>query len=146
MTLHIVKLCVGADSIEDLQTWQAARLVAQRKAKETPRLFHSTRMVPKKQAEVLEGGSLYWVIKGVIQVRQAITGFGEGRKQDGTPCCLIYLAPELVPTAPAPRRAFQGWRYLEAADAPPDLTGRAASELAQMPPKMRKELADLGLI
>ena len=146
MTLHMIKLCVGADSIEDLAQWQNGRLEAQRKAGETPRLFHATRMVPKRQAELLDGGSLYWVIKGVIQVRQRITGFGEGTKQDGTPCCLVFLDKPLVPTGPAPRRAFQGWRYLEPDDAPPDLDAKAAQGLAQLPPKMRKDLAELGLI
>jgi hypothetical protein len=146
MTLHMIKLCVGADSIEDLAQWQKGRLAAQRKAGEKPRLFHGTRMVPKRQTELLDGGSLYWVIKGVIQVRQRITGFGEGRKQDGTPCCLVYLDRQLVPTSPVPRRAFQGWRYLEPDDAPADLDARAAQGLALLPPQMRKELADLGLI
>ena len=146
MTLHMIKLCVGADSIEDLAEWQKSRLADQRKAGETPRLSHRTRMVPKRQAELLEGGSLYWVIKGVIQARQRITGFGEGSKEDGTPCCLVYLDEQIVPTGPAPRRAFQGWRYLEAGDAPPDLDARAAQGLAQLPPKMRKDLAELGLI
>ena len=146
MTLHMIKLCVGTDSIEDLAQWQKGRLAAQRKSGETPRLFHATRMVPKRQTELLEGGSLYWVIKGVIQVRQRITGFGDGRKADGTPCCLVYLDEPLVPTAPVPRRAFQGWRYLEGDDAPADLDARAAKGLAQLPPQMRKDLTELGLL
>jgi hypothetical protein len=94
----------------------------------------------------LDGGSLYWVIKGFIQVRQPIAGFDEGTKDDGRPCCLIMLSPKLVAVRPTPRRAFQGWRYLDPADAPPDLTGRAAGELAALTPKMRKELAELGLL
>lgn len=146
MTVHIIKLCVGVDSIEELAQWQKGRLAAQKAAGQQPRLFHRTRMVPKRQAELLDGGSLYWVIKGVIQVRQRITGFGEGQKPDGAPCCLIFLDPELVPTDPVPRRAFQGWRYLEPADAPPDLDARASQQLAQLPPQMRKDLAELGLL
>ena len=146
MTLHIIKLCVGADSIEDLAEWQKGRLAAQRAAGQKPRLFHGTRMVPRRQAELLEGGSLYWVIKGIVLVRQRITGFGDGHKPDGTPCCLIYLDRTLVPTHPVPRRAFQGWRYLEAADAPPDLDAQASRVLAQLSPQMRKDLLDLGLI
>jgi hypothetical protein len=144
MTLHLVKLCVGATSIEDLATWQRGRLAAQRKARETPRLFHATFQTPKRQAE-LEGGSLYWVIKGVIQVRQRLAGFEEGTKSDGSRCCLILLDEALVPVRPVPRRAFQGWRYLEAADAPPDL-GKADKALAHLPPKMRRDLAELGLL
>lgn len=146
MTLHMIKLCVGADSIEDLAEWQKGRLAAQRAAGQKPRLFHGTRMVPRRQAELLEGGSLYWVIKGVVQVRQRITGFGDGQKADGTPCCLIYLDHALVPTYPVPRRAFQGWRYLEVSEAPPDLDARTSRQLADLPPQMRKELAELGLI
>ena len=73
------------------------------------------------QAELLDGGSLYWVIKGVIQVRQRLVGFEEGTKDDGSRCCLILLDQQLVPVRPVPRRAFQGWRYFDAADAPPDL-------------------------
>lgn len=146
MTVHMIKLCVGADSIEDLARWQKGRLAAQKSAGQKPRLFHGTRMVPKRQAEMLDGGSLYWVIKGVVQVRQRITGFGEGHKPDGTPCCLVFLDPPLIPTHPVPRRAFQGWRYLEPADAPPDLDARTSQQLAQLPPEMRKELAELGLI
>jgi hypothetical protein len=144
MTLHLVKLCVGATSIEDLAHWQHGRLAAQRKAGESPRLFHTTFQTPKRQAE-LKGGSLYWVIKGVIQVRQRLAGFEEGAKSDGSRCCLILLDEALVPVRPVPRRAFQGWRYLDAADAPPDL-GKEAKDIADLPPKMRRELAELGLL
>jgi len=144
MTLHLVKLCVGATSIEDLADWQRGRLAAQRKAGEPPRLFHTTFQTPKRQAE-LKGGSLYWVIKGVIQVRQRLAGFEEGAKSDGSRCCLILLDEVLVPVRPVPRRAFQGWRYLDAADAPPDL-GKEAKDIADLPPKMRRDLAELGLL
>ncbi len=145
MTLHLVKLCVGAGSIEDLAHWQEGRLAAQRKAGETPRLFHATFQTPKRQAELVDAGSLYWVIKGVIQVRQRLVGFEEGTKSDGSRCCLILLDAVLVPVRPLPRRAFQGWRYLEAADAPPDL-GKAGKGFANLPPKMLRDLADLGLL
>lgn len=146
MTLHIIKLCVGADSIADLDAWQKERLAEQKRGGREPRLFHSTRMVPKRQDEIVGKGSLYWVIKGVIQVRQRITGFDAGTKADGTPCCHILLEPKLVLVHPAVRKAFQGWRYLEAADAPPDLGGPRRDGIAQLPPKMRKELAELGLL
>jgi hypothetical protein len=146
MTLHIVKLCVGVESIEDLANWQQGRLAQQKRASLTPRIVHTTRMAPKRQAEIAGRGSLYWVIKGIIQVRQRITGFDSGAKEDGTPCCLFVLDRTLVPVRPAVRKAFQGWRYLTADDAPPDLKGANASALGQMTPKMRKELADLGLL
>jgi len=145
MTIHLVKLCVGAASIEDLAVWQSGRLAAQRKAGERPRLFHATFQMPKREADLLDGGSLYWVIKGVIQVRQRLLGFEEGTKADGSRCCLILLDPALVPVRTVPRRAFQGWRYLDAADAPPDL-GKGGKDVASLPPKMRRDLAELGLL
>ena len=145
MTLHLVKLCVGADSIEDLSAWQSGRLAAQRKAGDSPRLFHATFQTPKRAAELLDGGSLYWVIKGVIQVRQPLVGLEEGAKADGSRCCLILLDQALVPVRPVPRRAFQGWRYLDAADAPADL-GKGGRDVASLPPTMRRELAELGLL
>lgn len=145
MTVHIIKLCVGADSIEDLAHWQVGRLAQARRNGEA-KLHHTTRMVPKRQAEILDGGSLYWVIRGVVQVRQRIVGFDSGQKEDGTPCCLIGLDPELVPVRPTPRRPFQGWRYLGAEDAPPDLAASRHDETARMPAAMRRELAELGLL
>jgi hypothetical protein len=145
MTLHLIKLCVGAASIEDLAAWQRGRLAELKKSGKKSQLFHTTFQTPKRQAELLDGGSLYWVIKGVIQVRQRIVGFGEGHKKDGSPCCLILLDAALVPVRPLSRRAFQGWRYFDAADAPADLK-RGEKKLADLPPKMRRDLADLGLI
>ena len=93
-------------------------MAAARKAKQDARLFHTTFQAPKRQAELLDGGSLYWVIKGQILVRQRLVGFDEGTKKDGSPCCLLLLDPELVPVRPVPRRAFQGWRYLTSEDVP----------------------------
>jgi hypothetical protein len=145
MTLHLIKLCVGAASIEELATWQRGRLAELKKSGKKSQLFHTTFQTPKRQAELLAGGSLYWVIKGVIQVRPRIVGFGEGHKKDGSPCCLILLDPALVPVRPLSRRAFQGWRYFDAADAPADLK-RGEKKLADLPPKMRRDLADLGLL
>ncbi len=145
MTVHLVKLCVGAASIEDLAAWQSRRLAEQRKAGVRPRLFHATFQTPKREAELLDGGSLYWVIKGAIQVRQRLVGFEEGTKENGARCCLIVLDKELVPVRPVPRRAFQGWRYLDASDAPPDL-GHGSKDFASLPPKMRRDLAELGLL
>jgi len=145
MTLHLIKLCVGAASIEELATWQRGRLAELKKSGKKSQLFHTTFQTPKRQAELLAGGSLYWVIKGVIQVRQRIVGFGEGHKKDGSPCCLILLDAALVPVRPLSRRAFQGWRYFDAADAPADLK-RGEKKLADLPPKMRRDLADLGLL
>ncbi len=146
MTLHIIKLCVGVETIADLAQWQRSRLADQKRAGQVPRLFHTTRMVPKRQDEIAGQGSLYWVIKGIIQVRQQITEFDSGAKADGTPCCLFILDPELIPVRPTVRKAFQGWRYLTADDAPSDLKGSARDSVTKLPPKMRKDLADLGLL
>jgi hypothetical protein len=145
MTLHLVKLCVGATSIDDLADWQ--RHNHRRKTRDgKPCVYHPTHQSPKRGTELLDGGSLYWVIRGIILVRQKLIGLEEGTKDDGTPCCDILLAPELFPVRPTPRRAFQGWRYLEADDAPPDLKKTKGNQIAAMPAEMRKTLAALGLI
>ena len=147
MPLHIVKLCVGALSIEDLAQWQAARLAEQKRVKtKNPQIFHTTFQAPKRQVELLDGGSLYWVIKGIILVRQRLVGFAEGVKDDGKPACKLLLDATLVPVRPVPRRPFQGWRYLDADAAPPDLKLGAHDTVAEMPAAMRKELAGLGLL
>jgi hypothetical protein len=147
MSLHLIKLCVGCDSIEDLADWQAERLRQRRREGEKkPQLFHRTFQTPKRRAELLDGGSLYWVIKGLVQVRQPLLDITEGTKEDGTPCCVRILRNELVPVRPAPRRAFQGWRYLDPDEAPDDLKRGSAEGIVAMPPKLRKQLAELGLL
>ena len=146
MPLHLVKLCVGCDSIEDLASWQAERLKQRRQAGEKhPQLFHRTFQMPKRRNELLAGGSLYWVIRGLIQVRQPLSDIVEGTKEDGTPCCVLLLKNELVPVRPVPRRPFQGWRYLKPEDAPEDLAS-GSTAIADMPPALRKELSELGLL
>jgi len=144
MTLHLIKLCVGATSVEDLGAWQKARLEEQRKSGLQPRLFHTTFQAPKRQDELLDGGSLYWVIKGVVQARQRLVGFEDGHKKDGSRCCLLLLDEELVPVRPVPRRAFQGWRYLSPDDAPRDLR-EAHKDDDILPPEMVAELAAIGV-
>jgi hypothetical protein len=147
MALNLIKLCVGVETIEELAAWQAERLRARRKAGEKrPHLFHRTFQMPKRRAELIDGGSLYWVIKGIVQVRQPLLDITEGHKQDGSPCCLLIFKNELIAVRPTPRRAFQGWRYLSADEAPPDLKRGAVSGITAMPPKLRKQLAELGLL
>ena len=146
MTVHIVKLCVGVDAIDDLARWQRQRLRSTKRETGKGFIFHTTRMVPRRQDNVLDGGSIYWVIRGVIQVRQRITAFEHGQRADGTKVCLLILDPELVPVQPTPRRAFQGWRYLEPDDAPKDLDSSKTGDYADMPLKMRRELAELCLL
>ena len=138
-------MCVGAESIADLEAWIAERARAATKAGRAFEQFHTTRMVPKRVAEILDGGSLYWVIKGFVLVRQRVIELRADAKDDGTACCGIVLDAELVATRPHPRRAFQGWRYLEAADAPRDVKGLPDGP-DDMPPRMRKDLRELRLI
>ena len=149
MTLHIIKLCVGCDSIEDLANWQAQRIRDQKKRKvKKPELVHVTRMTPKRTEEILSGGSLYWVIRGQIRARQRITGFRSERDDKGRAYCLIEVAPELVATVWRPWRPFQGWRYLLPADAPPDRNAGEGDDPdgAPMPARMAAELRALGLL
>ena len=146
MVLHLIKLSVGSASVEDHAEWQAANRKFKPKAGGKLRVYHTTFQSPKRQAELLDGGSLYWVIKGLVQCRQRLIGFEDGNKEDGSPCCLLLLDPEIVAVRPVPRKAFQGWRYLAADDAPPDLKGGMGDDIAKLPPKMRKDLAALGLI
>ncbi len=145
MLLHLVKLCVGADSIADLESWMAIRSGEQRRAGQPVEQRHTTRMVPKRRDELLGGGSLFWVIKGQIAVRQSLLDVRPFKDAEGIGRCHLVLEPILVEVDPRPRRPFQGWRYLDAADAPPDL-GSALPDLAVFPEPLRRELRDLGLI
>ncbi|MFO1210743.1 MAG: DUF1489 domain-containing protein [Amaricoccus sp.] len=145
MTLHILKLCVGCDSVDDLVGWQAERAAERRAAGEDPQPVHVTRMWPKREAEIVAGGSLYWVIKGLVLVRQRILGLERQQGGDGIARCVIRLDPEAIRTLPQPRRAFQGWRYLRPEDAPRDL-GVAAAQAAEMPPQLVAGLAEMGVL
>lgn len=138
--LNIIKLCVGAETVEDLTDWQTrnAHLWAKGTAE------HVTRMWPKRADEVLAGGSLYWVIKGVILARQRILGLEERRGSDGIARCALVLDAQVIRTEAAPRRPFQGWRYLPAAETPRDLPqGRARDDV--LPPALAQALAEIGL-
>ena len=140
MALHLRKLCVGADSIDDLARWQKRRL-----GEGGGRIWHATRNWPRRQSEILaDGGSLYWIIRGQICVRQTILGFepAPSRDPDEKPFCRILLDPTLVPTDPWPHRAFQGWRYLPGSEAPADLSDSPGAE--DLPPDLAAELRALG--
>jgi hypothetical protein len=145
MALNILKLCVGCDSVEDLEEWIGFRLEEKRRAGEKPEHFHTTRMVPKRVDEITSGGSLYWVIKGNVQCRQRITEIRPFTDKDGIGRCHLVLEPKVVRTDWQPRRAFQGWRYLKPEDAPRDL-GAARAGMRDLPPELRRDLADLGLL
>lgn len=135
--LHLIKLCVGVDSVAELVAWNA-----QHEGRESG---HTTRMTPKRNDELLDGGSLYWVIKGQIACRQRLLELRPVRGEDGVSRCRLVLDGTIVPVVPRPYRAFQGWRYLEAKDAPPDLEESSVA-VAAMPEEMKRELAALGLI
>ncbi|AVT77260.1 lysophospholipase [Rhodopseudomonas palustris] len=139
MALHLIKLAVGCESVKDLTERVAER------ARSGGRHIHITRMVPKRDAELLDGGSLYWVIRGEIAARERLIAIEPFRDGDGISRCRLVLEPEVHPVSPRPMRAFQGWRYLTASDAPQDL-GKAAEGIAAMPETMRRELRELGLL
>ena len=145
MTLHIIKLCVGCDSVEDLGQWQRARLAKMRRRNAKARLRHVTRNMPKRAQDVLDGGSLYWVIKGYVRVRQRIIGLRAVRGEEGGTACAIELAPRLTKTQLFAWRPFQGWRYLTPEDAPPDLPPRSKGD-DDLPPKLAAALRELGLL
>lgn len=144
MTLNLIKLCVGAEDIEDLRTWQTARLKEKRKNKEKPVLVHVTRMVPTRAAELLDGGSLYWVMKGHIRCRQRLLDIEPFVDAEGIKRCKLVLDHEIVATRRRERRPFQGWRYFDGKDAPPD--AKASDVDDDMPDEMRAELEALGLL
>jgi hypothetical protein len=145
MPLHLIKLCVGADSVRDLKDWIKEKLSEKRKRREKPEHIHRTRMVPKRADELTDGGSLYWVIRGEVMCRQRIKAIRPFVDKNGVGRCGIVLDPKVVLVAPRPYRAFQGWRYLQAKDAPGDLD-KVAKGAALMPEKMRRELRELGLM
>ena len=145
MALHLVKLCVGADSLEDLRDWVGERAMMAIAAGMEPHTIHTTRMVPKRSEELLDEGSLYWVIKGQVLARQRLLDIRCVTGVDGIQRCELVLGPEIVETAPQPKRPFQGWRYLKAEEAPRDLIGMGES-VAAMPEDLRRELAELGLL
>lgn len=134
-TLHLIKLSVGTDDPEDLDRWQQQRL------RETGKLFHRTRMHPKREEELLQGGSIYWVIRGLVRCRQRLIGFERGPDSEGRQATLLLLDPTLVIVEPTPHRAFQGWRYLEPARAPRDLAGGGK----ELPANLAAELRQLGV-
>lgn len=144
MTLHLIKLCVGCDTIADLQGHIDAR-VKGRKGKAAQHV-HLTRMMPKQADDLLDGGSLYWVMRGEIMCREKIVALESFKGSDGRSRCRIVMEPNVVAVEPRPMRAFQGWRYLKAEAAPRDLSPKAAMSNAALPEELRRELRDLGLL
>jgi len=145
MPLHLIKLCVGCDSVAGLEDWIKLKLKEKKRRGQKPEHIHTTRMVPKRAEELTAGGSLYWVIRGQITCRERVLAIRPFTDKDGIGRCRVVLDGKLVLVEPRPRSAFQGWRYLEAKDAPRDLS-RAAPGAAKMPEQMRRELRELGLL
>ena len=139
-SVHLLKLCVGAESVDDLLEWHRTHP----SPFPTGERRHVTRMWPKREAEVLAGGSLYWVIKGVILCRQRILRLDEVDRGDGIRRCGIVMDPEVIRTEAAARRPFQGWRYLSPEDAPRDLPKGRETDSA-LPEEMALALAEIGL-
>jgi hypothetical protein len=140
MPLHLIKLCVGADSVADLEDWIKQKTKGGKKER-----IHTTRMVPKRAEELTDGGSLYWVIRGEVTCRERILDIRPFTDKDGVGRCRIVMDGKPVLVEPRPRAAFQGWRYLEHKEAPRDLA-RAAPGASRMPEAMRRELRELGLL
>jgi len=145
MPLHLLKLCVGCDSIRDLEEWIEENQTLHRRLGRAYEQTHTTRMVPKRIAEIVEGGSLYWVIKGQLACRQRLLDIRPFTDSSGIGRCHLVLEPVVVQVEPRSYRPFQGWRYLENKDAPGDL-GAGATGLGEMPESLRRELLDLGLL
>lgn len=141
-TINLLRLAVGITDMNHLATVQAGRLFQYQGAKATQSW---TRRKPTREAELLNGGSLYWVIRNNIMVRQRLIGLDLAETDAGTMCRLI-LDPQLIRLSPVHKKAFQGWRYLESADAPRDLgifhPGKSDDELPQA---LIEELKALGL-
>lgn len=143
MVLHLIKLAVGVDDLAQMKQLQAAR---RRQRRQGPRSPHwvFTRNTPRRAEELLDGGSLYWVVRGVIRCRQELVGFDEDfDREEARKYCRIKVKRTLVRTAPQACKAFQGWRYLEPDRAPPDLS---RGDTGDMPPEMAAELKRLGLL
>jgi len=141
---NLIKLCVGIDSVEHLKDWRVQQAAAALAKGQEYQSTHTTRMWPKREQELLNGGSLYWVIKGEIQIRQRLIRLDEVIGSDSVRRCKMILDPKIIRTHSAQRRPFQGWRYLAPADAPPDLeTGTGKQDT--LPPELAHELAALGV-
>ena len=138
MNLHLVKLCVGVSAVQEMRNW------AKIAGGSGEVCEHVTRMFPRRKDQIVPGGSLYWVIKGMILCRQPIADLEGVTDEHGIERCRIVFKPQIVLVRPTPRRAFQGWRYLEAADCPADLT--KGETKADLPEQMRRDLAELGLL
>ena len=138
--VNLIKLSVGSTSVEEMHAWQEHRSQQRRDG----RYYHLTRMWPKRSEELLDGGSIYWVIQGVVLARQRIDALEEMTGADGIRRCALFLNPEIVRTEAMTKRPFQGWRYLKPEDAPKDLAARRRTT-DPLPPALEAALAEIGV-
>jgi len=139
----MIKLAVGVEDFEHLAQLQQGRIAQAQAHGLSPNPRHYTRMTPRRQKELLDGGSIYWVIRGMIRARQELVAFENYTDEEGVRRCAIVLDPDLKPTRLKPHRAFQGWRYLDPAKAPEDSQGSGDNDL---PAELAADLEDLGLL
>ncbi|WP_029011411.1 DUF1489 family protein [Azospirillum halopraeferens] len=142
MPLHLIKLAVGVEDADHLASLQDRRI---RDHDGRPAVPLTTRRLPRRAEEILAGGSLYWVVRGSVAVRQRVLAIDTAVDEDGQGFCILMLDPARVPTVPTAHRPFQGWRYLDPAKAPPDLAAAGAAG-DELPPHLQAELRDLGLL
>jgi hypothetical protein len=142
MTIHLIKLSVGPDSLSDLERWQKQRLKERKSRGQTPELVHITRHMPRRAEEVLDNGSIYWVIKGFLCARQQLLELRPMQYNGMKHCGLVYDR-EMIRVKPRPYRPFQGWRYFDPKEAPPDIIKGKGDEL---PEEIQRELGALGLL
>lgn len=144
MVVHLLKISVGTEDVEHLRRWQSLKMQRSLASGQGNRLWHRTRHMPRRGAEVLDGGSIYWIIRRFVRARQRIIGLEPVVGEDGITRCDLVLDPELVRTEPQPRRPHQGWRYLDPGDAPRDLD--VAGQRQELSDDMAMELSELGLL
>jgi hypothetical protein len=137
--VHLIKLAVGVQDVAHLSDLQRVR------GETDPPLRHRTRQMPKRAAEIIGEGSIFWVIAGMIQCRQRILDITPDRRPDGTPCVALVLDPALVLVEARPLRPFQGWRYLNPDSAPPDIR-EGSGPHTELPLTLRLALTELCLL
>ena len=143
MNVHLIKLAVGVEDFDHLAALQQNRIQQAKDRGQSPNPRHYTRSKPKREAELLDDGSIYWVIKGVVRARQKLLAFESYIDEEGVRRCAFVLDPHLVATQNRPHRAFQGWRYLDPAKAPCDA---GEGDSADLPPELARDLDALGLL
>lgn len=147
MNIHLIKLAVGVEDFDHLAALQAKRIEDNKARGLSANPRHYTRMKPKREDELLDGGSIYWVIKGAVRARQKLLAFETYRDEEGVKRCAMVLDPDLISTQNHPHRAFQGWRYLDPAKAPPDALGNGQGETGDnLPAELARDLEALGLL